>query len=90
MILTNYKSCIFPRSTSNLNELREIFEQAESRRQSCEENNNSIRTSIKNLASTLAHESTEEEIICPSSTQDEEVLEPPKVSQLDSTDIGRR
>ncbi|KAJ8674762.1 hypothetical protein QAD02_010548 [Eretmocerus hayati] len=49
-------------SSSSTTELREIFEQAESRRQSREENNNSIRVSTSNLAE-VTNEHTEEEEI---------------------------
>lgn len=52
-------------SSNSIAELREIFEQAESRRQSREENNNSIRTSVNNLSSLsnlaiIPNENTEE------------------------------
>ena len=45
-----------------MSELRDIYEQTESRRHSREENNNVIRTSINNL-STITSEHTEEEEI---------------------------
>lgn len=49
-ILLKHASIYFS-SSSSITELREIFEQAESRRQSREENNNVIRTSVNNLSS---------------------------------------
>ncbi|XP_023318263.1 uncharacterized protein LOC106651216 isoform X3 [Trichogramma pretiosum] len=48
---------------SSINELREIYEQAESRRQSREENNNSIRTSILNLPTVSNEQADEDEIL---------------------------
>lgn len=48
-------------SSNSIIELREIHEQAESRRHSREENNNSIRASANNLA-VIPHESVDEQV----------------------------
>ncbi|XP_011501227.1 PREDICTED: probable serine/threonine-protein kinase DDB_G0282963 [Ceratosolen solmsi marchali] len=67
-------------SSSSISEMREIFEQTESRRHSQEENNNSIRTSIKNLSNTNEyiegedHWSNSREDIVPELSNDNEII----------------
>jgi hypothetical protein len=68
--------------------MREIFEQTESRRHSQEENNNLIRTSIKNLSANSSEYIEREELW--SNSRDDMVPELSNDNEIISVELGQK